>query len=69
LNLEDADEALFFTVYISPVEYPLAVELIAKRVVDVKSLITHKYKLEQFENALETVASPVEKSLKIVITT
>jgi erythritol/L-threitol dehydrogenase len=69
LNLEDADEALFFTVYISPVEYPLAVELIAKRVVDVKSLITHKYKLEQFENALETVTSPVEKSLKIVITT
>ena len=28
LNLEDADEALFFTIYISPVEYPSAVELI-----------------------------------------
>jgi threonine dehydrogenase-like Zn-dependent dehydrogenase len=26
LNLEEADEALFFTIYISPIEYPSAVE-------------------------------------------
>src|SRR5208337_1612761 len=39
LNLENADEALFFTIYISPVEYPSAVELIARKLVDVKGLI------------------------------
>jgi threonine dehydrogenase-like Zn-dependent dehydrogenase len=31
LNLEDADEASFFTIYVSPVEYPSAVELIARK--------------------------------------
>ena len=55
LNLEDADEAQFFTMYISPVEYPAAVELIARRLVDVRELITHRFKLEEFEKALETV--------------
>ena len=43
LNLEDADEASF-TMYISPIEYPSAVELIARKLVDVKGLITHKFK-------------------------
>ncbi len=42
LNLEDADEAMFFTIYISPVEYPSAIELIARKLVDVKGLITHQ---------------------------
>ncbi len=68
LNLEDADEALFFTVYISPVEYPLAVELIAKKAVDVKGLITHRFRLEEFEKALKTLEDPQEKPLKVVIT-
>ena len=36
LNVEDADEASFFTMYISPVEYPAAVELIACKKVDVR---------------------------------
>ncbi len=43
LNLGEADEALFFTIYISPVEYPSAVKLIARKLVDVKGLITHKF--------------------------
>ena len=68
LNLEDADEALFFTIYISPVEYPSAVELIARKLVDVKGLITHRFKLEDFEKALQTVDNPVEKPLKVIIT-
>jgi L-iditol 2-dehydrogenase len=68
MNLEDADEALFFTSYLSPVEYPRAVELISKRQVDVKSLVTHRFRLADFEDALETAANPAEKSLKIVIT-
>jgi threonine dehydrogenase-like Zn-dependent dehydrogenase len=68
LNLEDADEALFFTIYISPVEYPSAVELIARKLVDVKGLITHRFKLEDFEKALETVDNPAEKPLKVIVT-
>jgi L-iditol 2-dehydrogenase len=67
-NLEDADEALFFTSYISPVEYPMAVELIAKNIVDVKGLITHRFRLADFEKALQTADNPTEKSVKIVVT-
>jgi L-iditol 2-dehydrogenase len=68
LNLEDADEASFLTIYISPVEYPSAVELIARKFVDVKGLITHRFKLEDFEKALETVDNPAEKPLKVIVT-
>jgi threonine dehydrogenase-like Zn-dependent dehydrogenase len=68
LNLEDADEAVFFTMYISPVEYPLAVELIAKKTVDVKGLVTHRFRLADFEKALRTVDNPAEKALKVVVT-
>ena len=68
LNLEDADDAVFFTTYNSPVEYPLAVHLIAEKTVDVKSLITHRFKLTDFRKALETANNPDEKALKIVIT-
>ncbi|MCL5950061.1 MAG: zinc-binding dehydrogenase [Candidatus Bathyarchaeota archaeon] len=68
LNLEGADEAQFFTIYISPVEYPAAVELIARKLVDVKGLITHRFKLDEFEKALQTVDNPAEKPLKVVIT-
>jgi threonine dehydrogenase-like Zn-dependent dehydrogenase len=68
LNLGDADEAVFFTVYISPVEYPLAVELIAKKIVDVKGLVTHRFRLTDFEKALQVADDPAEKPLKIVVT-
>ena len=68
LNLEDADEALFFTIYISPVEYSSAVELIARKLVDVKGLITHRFKLEDFEKALQTVDTPAAKPLKVIVT-
>jgi (R,R)-butanediol dehydrogenase/meso-butanediol dehydrogenase/diacetyl reductase len=68
LNLSDADEAMFFTMYISPVEYPLAVELIAKKTVDVKGLITHRFRLVDFECALRTVDNHAERALKVIIT-
>jgi threonine dehydrogenase-like Zn-dependent dehydrogenase len=68
MNFEDADEACFFTTYISPVEYPMAVQLIAKKLVDVKGLVTHRFRLKDFEKALQTADSPAEKPLKIVIT-
>jgi threonine dehydrogenase-like Zn-dependent dehydrogenase len=68
LNLEDADEAVFFTMYISPVEYPLAVKLIAEKTVDVKGLVTHRFRLADFEKALRTADDPAEKTLKVIIT-
>jgi (R,R)-butanediol dehydrogenase/meso-butanediol dehydrogenase/diacetyl reductase len=68
LNLEDADEAVFFTMYISPVEYPLAVKLIADKVVDVKGLVTHRFRLVDFERALRTVDDPAERALKVIVT-
>ena len=68
LNLEDADEAQFFTIYISPVEYSSAVELIARKLVDVKGLITHRFKLDEFEKALQTVDTPSDKPLKVMVT-
>lgn len=68
LNLGEADEAQFFTIYLSPVEYPSAIELIARKLVDVKGLISHKFKLDEFEKALQTVDNPAEKPLKVVIT-
>lgn len=68
LNLGEADEAQFFTIYLSPVEYPAAVELIARKLVDVKGLITHRFKLDEFEKALQTVDNPAEKPLKVIIT-
>ncbi len=68
LNLEDADEAMFFTIYNSPVEYPAAVELIARRLVDVKGLITHRFRLDEFEKALSIIDNPSEKPLKVIIT-
>ena len=67
LNLEDADEAMFFTIYISPTEYPSAVELISRKLVDVKGIITHRFKFTEFEKALETVDNPNEKTVKVII--
>ena len=68
LNLGDADQAEFFTIYLSPVEYPAAVELVARKLVDVKGLITHRFKLDEFEKALQTADNPAEKPLKVVVT-
>jgi threonine dehydrogenase-like Zn-dependent dehydrogenase len=67
MNFEDADEALFSTIYISPIEYPTAVELISRKLVDVKGLITHEFKFNEFEKALQTVDNPQEKPVKVIV--
>jgi threonine dehydrogenase-like Zn-dependent dehydrogenase len=69
MNFGNADEACFFTTYISPIEYPTAIDLIARKKVDLQSLITHRYKLDEFEKAIETANNPEEKPVKILITT
>lgn len=68
MNLGEADDACFFTTYLSSVEYPVAVELMAKKLVDVKGLITHTFRLKAFKKAIETANNPAEKPLKVVIT-
>lgn len=68
LNLVDADEVQFFTMYISPVEYPQAVQLIAERKVDVAGLVTHRFSLYEIEDALAAIEEPKEKALKAVLT-
>lgn len=67
MNFGDADDACFFTTYISPVEYPLAIELVSRKLVDVKGLITHRFRLGDFERAIQTADDPEEQPLKIVI--
>lgn len=68
MNFEDADDACFFTTYLSPVEYPTALELLAEKKVNVKGLITHRFRLADFEKALQTASNPAEKPLKVVVT-
>lgn len=54
LQLGEAAEATFFSGYFSTRDYPLAIDLIAEKKVDVKGLITHRFKLAEFEKAIET---------------
>jgi L-iditol 2-dehydrogenase len=68
LNFEEAAGAWFFTTYLSPVEYPMALKLIADRKVDVKGLITHRFKLSDIEKALQTADNVEEKPVKVIIT-
>jgi (R,R)-butanediol dehydrogenase/meso-butanediol dehydrogenase/diacetyl reductase len=68
MNLNNADEALISTSYISPVEYPMAVSLVENKTVDVKGLVTHRFKLTDFEEATKTANDPSKKPLKVIIT-
>ncbi len=68
MNFADADDACFFTTYLSPREYPLALELLSRKQVDVKGLITHKFHLTDFEKGIKTADTPTCKPVKVVIT-
>ena len=35
---------------------------------DVKGLVTHSFRLADFENALRVVDDPVENALKVIVT-
>lgn len=67
LNLGVAEEALFFSSYITPLEYPVALDFISRNIVDVKSLITHKFRLVDFEEAIQTVANQANKPVKVIL--
>ncbi len=68
LDLGVVGEVKLFTSYISPVEYPLALRLIAERKVDVKNLITHRFKLAEFKQAIEIANNLLEKPVRVVVT-
>lgn len=68
MNFEESDDACFFTSYVSPFEYPLAVKLVDRKLIDVKGLITHRFPLKEFEKAIQTANDPSKKPLKILIT-
>jgi threonine dehydrogenase-like Zn-dependent dehydrogenase len=69
MNFGVADEACFFTTYLSSVEYPKAVEMLDMKLLDVKGLVTHRFKLADFEKAIETANDPAAKALKVVLKT
>jgi threonine dehydrogenase-like Zn-dependent dehydrogenase len=68
MNFGDADEAFFFTTYISPLEYPTAVDLVARKKINVQSLVTHQFKMENFEEAIRTAVDPAQKAIKVLVT-
>ena len=48
--------------------YPVALELIASGKVDVKPLVTHRYKLEETLAAFQTAKDQADGAVKVVIT-
>ncbi len=69
LDLGNVGEALFSTVYVTPIHYSLALNLISQKILDVKGLITHRFKLVDFERAIKTAGNFAERPVKVVITT
>lgn len=67
LDLGNVGEALFSAIYLTPIHYPLALDLISEKVVDVGGLITHKFKLVDFEQAIQTAGNFAERPVKVVI--
>lgn len=53
--------------YLSCRSYPLALEMIASGSVDVKPLITHRYKLAQSKEAFETARTGAGGAIKVMI--
>lgn len=51
----------------SPYDYPLAKQLIAKKIVDVDKMITHRFGLAQLLEAVQCAKNPEATSVKVVI--
>lgn len=47
--------------------HPTAVDLVASGKLDVKQLITHRYRFEQSEEAFQKVKAREEGTLKVII--
>lgn len=68
IKFNAAAEATFFCVYNNPLKYPLALDILARKVLDVKGLITHRFQLTEFGKAIETALTPAQKPVKILLT-
>jgi len=49
------------------VDFPLAMQWIAERRIDVKSLVTHRYPLSEIQRAFETFRDHTEGALKVLV--
>jgi L-iditol 2-dehydrogenase len=67
MNFGNADETCFFTTFISPIEYPIAIDLLSRKKVNVEDLVTHKFKIKDFVKAIKTADDPAEKPVKVLI--
>jgi threonine dehydrogenase-like Zn-dependent dehydrogenase len=53
--------------WLAPLTYPRALNAISKKLIDVRALVTHKYKLEELLPALEKVKNRVGNPLKAIV--
>jgi len=68
IKFNAAPEAAFFSVYLNPLKYPLALDMLARKALDVQGLITHRFQLTEFEKAIQTAMNPAQKPVKILLT-
>lgn len=63
----DRKEITIIGAHISGTEgYPVAIEMLAKKIIDVDRIITHEFSLDDYQRAFE-VSRSGEKSIKVVI--
>ncbi len=48
--------------------FPLALDLLEKKEVNISDLITHEFKFNEVQKAIKTALDPKEKSLKVIVT-
>ncbi len=64
--ISDRKELDVLGAHLGPYTYPRAIDYIHQRKIDVRGIVTHKFPLEQFAEAIEMMASG-ENSLKVVL--
>ncbi len=67
LNTITSDKTLRFS-WLAPFTWPMAISAIEKGKIDVKKIITHRYSLEEVEEGIKFIDSPVEEKIKAIIT-
>jgi len=60
-------EATFFGVWLNPLKYALALDSVSKGIIDVKSLITHRFSLVDFEEAIKTATNAAKRPVKVIL--
>lgn len=67
IKFNETPEAVFFSVHLNPLKYPSALDLLSRRILDVKNMITHRFLLTRFEEAIETAVDPSKKPVKVLL--